>query len=105
MVKIIVLKKNQNLKCEDCDKSYTALNTLRKHVQSVHEGLKHQCEVCKYKTHSRSILVTHSKIHDGKKYRCDICSQYYSTELSLKSHKKDQHDVHFYKSRILQSPI
>ena len=35
MVKIIVLKKNQNFKCEDCDNSYTALNTLLKHVQSV----------------------------------------------------------------------
>ena len=45
-----------------------------KYVQSVHEGIKYDCNVCEYKVTRRNSLLRHVKSeHEGFKYYCKIC--------------------------------
>ena len=32
-------------------------------------------------------------VHEGIRYKCDLCEQSYSQEYFLKKHKKDAHDI------------
>ena len=41
---------------------------------SVHEGIKYQCDYCKYKATLKAKLKTHiMSVHEGIKYQCDHC--------------------------------
>ena len=42
-------------KCNSCEKAYTRIDGLKRHIQTVHEGHKdHKCEVC-----SKSFSMAH----------------------------------------------
>ena len=94
----ITVEESKQFKCEDCNKSYTALNTLRKHVQSVHEGLKHHCEVCKKSFKYLSNLKKHIKeVHEKVKrvkklQKCEICEKTFPGGSYLKIHIQTVHE-------------
>ena len=47
---------------------------LTKHVESLHEGIKHYCKQCDYKAFRRSSLTLDVEtIHEGIKYDCELC--------------------------------
>ena len=91
-------KSKQLFKCEDCNKSYTALNTLRKHVQSVHEGIKHLCDTCNKSFTVLSNLKKHIKeVHENVKrvkklQKCEICEKTFPGGSYLKIHIETVHE-------------
>lgn len=55
------LHSGKNLNCPHCDKIYKVLDTLKRHVQRVHMGLKkrHECSICKKNLWSRKHIAEH----------------------------------------------
>ena len=60
-------KVSKKLNCHICDKKFPKQSKLKKHVETVHEGIKnHQCEICVKKFGRLSDLNRHVKeVHDG----------------------------------------
>ena len=45
-----------------------------KHVQSIHDGVKHSCEYCNYKATAKGSLKIHvQSVHEGVKHSCECC--------------------------------
>ena len=73
-------------------KPFTTKYGLTSHVQNIHNGVKHQCDICGTQYNSRQHLLNHKKIHvnesDLPKFSCDFCSFETVRKESLKDHKK-----------------
>ena len=39
-------KKSQNHKCERCGETFGGKKALKLHVESIHEGIRHKCNLC-----------------------------------------------------------
>ena len=81
--------------CNICSKTFLTKVNLSQHMRYHFQAFKkdHECGVCGYKTHEKSILRRHLQIHDGVKYKCNVCSQMCNTEISLKGHMKSKHII------------
>ena len=49
-----------NVKCKDCEKTFTQSGTLNRHVKAVHEGVRYQCLKCEYSAAHKQSLKQHS---------------------------------------------
>ena len=78
-------------KCDSCDRPFLALNSLKRHNHTVHEGHRNEnkCDSCDQLFSSSSKLKMHFEaIHEGKKHKCDLCGVYIFTLQGLKKHIK-----------------
>ena len=74
------------VKTKLCNYKVTQASDLKKHVQSVHEGVKHNCELCEYKATQKGSLRQHVKsVHKGVKYNCDVCDYKAPTKDKLRN--------------------
>jgi len=84
--------------CNFCDYQTKKRQHLKKHQESIHEGIKHPCDQCDYKATAQSSLKRHKQTkHEGIKYSynlypCDQCPYKATTKSSLKRHKKTKHE-------------
>jgi len=107
--------------CEQCDYKTRLKANLRRHIKSIHIGIKseqnhsgkkvkkqifHQCEQCEYKTRLKANLKRHIKsIHIGikseqndftaTKLNCDQCDFKTHWKLCLKRHVKTIHRLKY----------
>ena len=52
------------------------MGSLKRHIQSIHEGKSFQCQHCDQKYTERGSLKTHiQSIHKGKIFPCQHCEQ------------------------------
>ena len=59
------------------------------HIQTIHDGIMHDCKQCDYKATNRKSLRNHTKtVHEGLKYVCEPCNLQFTQESSLKRHIK-----------------
>ena len=86
-------KSNENYyPCDSCNYKTTKASDLRKHIKSMHEGVKYPCNQCQYQSSNLSNLYKHIKsIHEGVKYPCDQCSFKATQMIHLKGHIKSNH--------------
>ena len=63
------------------------------HVEGVHEGVKYKCQQCdKGFSHPRNLKRHIETIHDGvKKYKCDFCGKDFNQSAHLKGHIINAH--------------
>jgi len=101
--------------CNQCESTYSAQQSLRRHQASVHEGkiyscdqceysaprgqlsrhintihgsVTHLCEVCDYQTRDKRCLKTHQLKHTGERpYLCTSCPKAFSRSGSLIIHQ------------------
>ena len=72
---------------------------MKRHIQSVHEGIRYSCNQCDLQFTRKGSLNLHIKtIHEGLKFPCNQCDQQFtqkgSVETHIKSiHKKSEHAV------------
>ena len=61
--------KSETFSCQSCDKSYTRVQILRRHIKNVHEGIKeYSCQSCdKSYTQSHNLKNHIKKVHEGLK--------------------------------------
>ena len=66
---------------------------MRRHKQSVHQSVKHTCQICGHKATTKGSLTTHiQNKHEGKKYLCDVCNEEYNSQPGLWRHIKLKHE-------------
>ena len=60
------------------------MGQLRCHIQSIHEGVRYDCNQCEYQATTQSNLKVHIKsLHEGAEYACDQCDKKYSKRNSF----------------------
>ena len=79
-------------KCEICEHTATRKIDLKKHKESIHDGVRYSCNCCSYMATEVGSLKTHKKsVHEGLRFPCNSCN-YKATQLSsLKTHKESVH--------------
>ena len=66
------------------------MNTLKQHVQAVHEGVKpaFKCQVCDYTCYRKAQLERHMFEHDGDPFKCDLCQFSTKYKATIINHMK-----------------
>jgi len=86
--------------CPHCDYQATQKGTLKRHIQSVHDGIKYPCLHCDYQATQEGSLKRHiqnvhdgiKSVHDGIKYPCLHCDYQATEKGTLKRHIQSVHD-------------
>lgn len=82
----------QPYQCDQCGRGFQAEETLKIHVQSVHEAKRYRCSVCGGTFSQSSSLAGHIKSqHEGLKLKCPLCPSEYSSRGGLRIHKRNVH--------------
>ena len=81
--------------CQKCGKEFTNIHNLKRHEQTVHEGVKsHQCEYCEKSYGQRGNLKIHFLEHHNdflSDHKCNICKKVFPYKSDKKSHILKQH--------------
>jgi len=83
---------SENYTCKTCGRSFTRVDTLKKH-ELTHSGLKpHACEVCEKTFSRRDGLNRHVKRHDKNVgFPCEKCSKRFMSRSDLERHEMAMH--------------
>ena len=67
-------------KCAFCDKHFTSIIKLNRHVSMNHESKKHKCDQCEKSFNKLNNLKRHKlTVHEGvKDFKCIYCTQVFS---------------------------
>ena len=93
----LIGRKRNNIKnweplsgCDKCDFRCVRMNTLKQHVQTVHEGVKpaFKCQVCDYTCYRKAQLERHMFEHDGDPFKCDLCQFSTKYKATIINHMK-----------------
>ena len=69
---------------DTCSQQFTNENSLKHHIESVHEKIKHSCSKCDHKAGTKNSLKPHIKgVHKKIKYSCEQCEYKATTKGSL----------------------
>ena len=89
------LDQHKLLFCKQCNHTVTASEELKRHVQSVHEGIVYPCDQCSYVSKRRADLKVHfmSK-HNTGLYKCteEFCSHETYSKFRLERHFESEHE-------------
>ena len=88
------VKIHKDIKCETCDKTFSSKCNLKRHIKSVHEGVRdHKCEQCEKSFYYSHHLNTHIKaVHEGlKNHKCDTCDKVFAYKSRLRTHIETIH--------------
>jgi len=78
--------------CDECDKVFANAGGLYKHKNAVHRKVSHQCKLCDYQYSRSSTLKQHvDSVHKGVRYFCDKCPFSCAQTVTLKKHVELQH--------------
>jgi hypothetical protein len=70
----------------NCEKSFYTKRQMREHLRN-HGDRSLQCDVCGYKTKTKSALNAHKDSHKvGETFQCDLCQAAFSVYRRLKAH-------------------
>ena len=90
--KVISQNEADQFPCSRCDKHFKYRQSLNRHIQYVHKGIKFPCNECGYEATERPSLLRHiQNVHEGIKFPCDFCDFKASRKDKLQSHKKNKH--------------
>ena len=78
--------------CDKCEGQFKSKSHLKRHIQSMHEGIKYACNQCDLKFSQKCSLYPHIKSkHEGVKYVCNQCDQQFTQQSNLSRHVKLMH--------------
>ena len=68
---------------------------LKAHIENVHEGVTHICDICEKEFSSKGALAGHKRqIHPNentKKYQCPQCHYFTYTKALFRNHIQNKH--------------
>ena len=97
---------NDSYPCDQCDYQTTLPANLQKHIQSIHEGVKHPCNQCDYRATQAGHLRTHIRSkHEGIRYPCNQCDYEATRREYLRFHQKKKHENMTNKYGLLSNPL
>ena len=78
--------------CPECGIVLTMQRTLKKHIDSIHRGIRYPCEQCPYQAKTKLQLKHHIEaVHEGTRYYCDQCEFISLTKNNLRQHVNYKH--------------
>ena len=81
--------KNGYFVCTICNREFSGLKSLQKHVPIHTRQIQHKCDVCGHVFGKREYLLDHMRKHTGEvSPLCEVCGQTFSKTLKLKEHFK-----------------
>ena len=86
------LSKSDSVHSKDYKNRSFLQNTLKKHDEAEHQGVRHNCNQCSFETKSYSSLKTHKVTHLEAKFKCEICDKRFSLKSSRKNHINGKHE-------------
>lgn len=90
--------------CQHCGKEFLRLNSMRRHVQICHGGMRIQCPICK--KFLRGHLSEHMRTHEKKRpHKCPDCGQCFTQSTQLTVHKRSHTGARPYPCRICDRPF
>ena len=65
-------------------------DALSRHISSVHEGIKYDCEVCQKRYTSKNNLKYHMEVahENADLYKCEFCEKNFITKEGFRHHLK-----------------
>ncbi|XP_017091330.2 zinc finger protein weckle [Drosophila bipectinata] len=122
-------KEKQDNCCPHCNKNFTTVGTLKRHIEGVHKqikpyecalcgkgfkyltGLKEhklvhtddcpfECPVCRRRFKNKARLKIHSDIHSSNIYECTICGMKLKTRRTFNKHKLVHSDERQFKCDV-----
>ncbi|XP_070574164.1 zinc finger protein ZFAT-like [Ptychodera flava] len=89
---VVIHTSEKSLKCQQCDYATHHADGLKRHMESVHSGIKYKCAECGLETASKYYLKIHMKKHiDGKHFNCSLCDYSTTEESDIRNHISDIH--------------
>ena len=85
---------NGRIPCDQCPTTFRNERNYRNHIQVVHVGLKNrkECSTCGKKFQSLYHLKRHQQsVHEGLRFHCNLCERHFSDTRRLKNHIRDDH--------------
>ncbi|KAF2363644.1 Glycosyltransferase DXD sugar-binding motif [Trinorchestia longiramus] len=82
-------EQTSNARCSKCDKEYSSVYSLRKHMSQFHARRKHSCPECGMLFLKQQHLCTHMQSHSHQPaYRCEFpgCKKAFAIPSKLKRH-------------------
>ena len=98
--KKLVHTDSSQVSCEKCSKVFSSDDSLKRHIDHVHNKIRHQCNIC---NKTFSAIRAHQKLHQHKKikypiksnlkkFTCAYCSKEWQTKTLLRNHIKVVHE-------------
>ena len=79
--------------CDQCGRIFTLKASFIRHIQNLHEGVKHTCNQCDYQASHQTGLTYHIQSkHQGMKYACNQCDQQFTSRSNLTYHIQSKHE-------------
>ena len=74
--------KKSGYMCDQCGKEFTRSHDLKRHVQSLHSGVKEfTCDKCEKSFATRDTLGRHKRIHEDKTFECHKCHKKFGRKV------------------------
>lgn len=75
--------------CNYCNKIYSNVSVLNRHMRTVHENIRDfSCNICEKSFTLKTHLIAHQAVHSTTRdFKCEICSLAFKTEAALKVHQ------------------
>ncbi|XP_052864796.1 zinc finger protein 271-like [Anopheles cruzii] len=88
--KIVVIEGQKRFQCDYCERSYTLLSTLRRHVHIHSLANSLACQFCgKVFSNSASLGLHEKRNHDASSpFSCDVCSKCFKDTRRLIEHRR-----------------
>ena len=84
----------KSLNCKQCEKVFRAESSLKKHIESIHDKIKYDCNRCDYKATRKENINRHIRyFHEGiVDHHCPICNKGFMMGIEVKYHIKRHHE-------------
>ena len=82
--------------CEYCEYQATTKSSLRQHIQSIHNGVKHSGEFVIIKLIKKILfkdVQSQHSVHNAVKYNCHFCDYKASSHDNFRRHLQSIHNV------------
>uniref|UniRef100_A0A4W4G4R8 Zinc finger protein 423 n=1 Tax=Electrophorus electricus TaxID=8005 RepID=A0A4W4G4R8_ELEEL len=80
--------------CESCDKQFSSVDDLQKHLLDMHTFVLYHCTLCQEVFDSKVSIQVHLAVkhsNEKKMYRCTACAWDFRKESDLQTHVKHSH--------------
>ncbi|XP_066541772.1 zinc finger protein 423 isoform X2 [Hoplias malabaricus] len=80
--------------CESCDKQFSSVDDLQKHLLDMHTFVLYHCTLCQEVFDSKVSIQVHLAVkhsNEKKMYRCTACAWDFRKESDLQTHVKHTH--------------
>ena len=75
--------------CDKCERSFFEVSKLKKHIEAVHEGIRHhQCNQChKFYSEKSELRIHISCVHEKlKPFKCELCGKSFGRKTDVNNH-------------------